>query len=248
MLNTLKIKPIPTQKDDIVQPKLALNGTIPRLTTSSIFVGKSGSGKSNLVANLLLNKHFYGDSFKHIFLISPTGLGDDIQKALKIPDACVVTDIKNDAEPFLQRIYDHQTQQIEKHGVSKVPMILCIFDDIIGDTHFMNSSIFTACFIRCRHANMTTFLCSQHFKAVPKKCRLQAACLFFFALSNNETDLVCEEFSPPGVHKKTFKSIVERVIRKPYDFLMINMKEPWSRRFRHNLDQIIDIDSYKING
>ena len=109
----------------------------------------------------------------------------------------------------------------------------------------MNSVIFTKCFIANRHANLTVMLCSQHFKRVPRVCRLQANCLFFFALSNSEVELLAEEFSPPNMHKNDFKILVDVALKKPYDFLTIQMKKPWSERFSRGLLETFDLKYFK---
>jgi hypothetical protein len=43
----------------------------------------------------------------------------------------------------------------------------------------------------------TVFFLTQHFKRLPKICRLQAAFLIFFAVSNTEAQVLAEEFAPP---------------------------------------------------
>ncbi|WP_289460263.1 ATPase/DNA packaging protein, partial [Klebsiella pneumoniae] len=82
-------------------------------------------------------------------------------------------------------------------GAHTVPQFAIIFDDVIGDTKFMNEKAFTRCFYQVRHVNCTTFICTQHFKKVPKICRLQANFVFFFQGSKTEVDIVAEDFAPP---------------------------------------------------
>lgn len=241
-----EIKRIETEKDDIEHPLSAEEGIIPKLCTSMLFVGKSGSGKSTLLANMLMNKHFYNKhkSFKHIFLISPTGLSDDIQKSLKLPESHVVTDLEV-AIPFLEKIYEHQSESVEKNGAKNTPQICVIFDDVVSNVKFMNSAIFIRTFVANRHSNITVMLCTQHFKRVPRIARLQSNTLYFFALSNSEIDLLVEEFAPPGMHKQDFKFMVDVALRKPYDFLCINMKKPWASRFSRGLLETFDLDYFK---
>lgn len=241
------IKKIKTEKDEIRHPAAAEEGIIPKLSTSMLFVGKSGSGKSTLLANLLMNKEFYNKekSFHHIFLISPTGESDDIQKSLKLPETNIVTDLVNDAIPFLEKIYTHQSETIKKHGAAHAPQICIIFDDVVANTKFMNSPIFTKCFVANRHANLTVMLCSQHFTRVPRICRLQANTLFFFALNNSETELLAEEFAPPKMKKQQFETMVSLALEKPYDFLTINMKKPWDSRFSKGLEDVLDLEYFK---
>lgn len=240
------IQKINTEKDQIKHPESAEEEIIPKLCTSMLFVGKSGSGKSTLLANLLMNKHFYNknESFKHIFLISPTGKSDDIQKSLKLPDSHIVTDLEV-AIPFLEKIYEHQSDSVEINGAKNTPQICIIFDDVVSNVKFMNSAVFIRTFVANRHSNITVMLCTQHFKRVPRVCRLQANTLYFFALSNSEIELLVEEFAPPGMHKQDFKFMVDVALRKPYDFFTVNMKKPWATRFSRGLLETFDLEFFK---
>jgi len=127
-------------------------------------------------------------------------------------------------------------------GADKVDQFALIFDDVIGDTKFMNTKAFTRCFYQVRHVNCTTFICTQHFKSVPKVCRLQANFIFFFEGSAAEVEMVTEEFSPPMYSKKEFKTLVVEATHEPYQFLVINMKVNWDKRFRRNLHEFIELD------
>lgn len=247
----LSIKQIETSKDDIQQPELAAHEDmyIPPLGSSVVISGKSGSGKSTLLANLLLDERFYGPSktkpngwFDKIFLFSPTANGDDIQKSLKIPKKYVFTDL-SEAPELLTTILDSQQEKIdEADGADKVKQYCIIFDDIIGDVAFMKEKSFTRCFYQVRHVNCTTFICTQHFKRVPKICRLQANFVFFFQGSAAEVEVIVEEYAPPMYSKKEFTQIVNENTSGKHDFLTINNKIETAKRFRKNLGEIIQLD------
>lgn len=246
----LSIKPIETSKDKIEQPELAKheNMYIPPLGSSVIMSGKSGCGKSTLLANLLLDGRFYGPSksrpdgwFDKVFLFSPTANGDDVQKSLGVDKKYVFTDLSEAAE-LLDVILNTQQQKLDKaDGAHKVPQYAIIFDDIIGDTKFMNEKAFTRCFYQVRHVNCTTFICTQHFRKVPKVCRLQANFVFFFQGSAAEVDIITEEYAPPMYTKKEFTQLVNDATKERYSFLTINNKLSWDKRFRRNLDEFITL-------
>lgn len=246
----LSIKPIETSKDKIEQPELAKheNMYIPPLGSSVIMSGKSGCGKSTLLANLLLDERFYGPSkskpdgwFDKIFLFSPTANGDDVQKSLGVDKKYVFTDLSEAAE-LLDVILNTQQKKLDKaDGADKVPQYAIIFDDVIGDTKFMNEKAFTRCFYQVRHVNCTTFICTQHFRKVPKVCRLQANFVFFFQGSAAEVEIITEEYAPPMYTKKEFTQLVNDATAKRYSFLTINNKLGWEKRFRRNLDEFITL-------
>jgi len=247
----LSINPVPTSKDKIEQPELAKHEDmfIPPRGSSVVISGKSGSGKSTLLARFITDGRFYGKSpekpngwFDKVFLFSPTANGDDVQRALDIDPKYVFTDLE-EAPELLEVILDTQQKKLDdSEGADKVEQYAIIFDDVIGDTVFMNEKAFTRCFYQVRHVNCTTFICTQHFKRVPKVCRLQANFVFFFQGSANEVEMVAEEFAPPEYSKKEFMQMVNDCTKEKYSFLTINMKVGWDKRFRKNLDEFVTLE------
>lgn len=239
------IQPIKTNKDKIRQPKLATKEydmLIPPIGSSVIMSGKSGSGKSTLLARLLLEKQFYKGFFDKIFLFSPTANGDDIQRELNIPKKHVFTNL-DEAPELLEIILNSQKKKLETTPAHKTQQYAIIFDDVIGNTKFMNSNEFTQCFYQVRHVCCTTFICTQHFKRVPRVCRLQANFVFYFRGSQSELETLVEDFAPPTMTTNEFRELVFNATSgKGYDFLTINMKVPWGIRFRKNLGHIIQIE------
>jgi hypothetical protein len=244
----LDVTPVSTTKDDIVQPELAAheNMYIPPLGSSVLVCGKSGSGKSTLLANLLSDPRFYGKCeqkpngwFDKIFIFSPTANGDDVQRSLNIPAKNVFTDL-DEAPELLDVILNSQQKKLdESKSASLVPQYAIIFDDVIGDRTFMNSKAFKRCFYQVRHVNCTSFICTQHFKHVPRICRLQANFLFFFQGSQTEVDTFVEEFAPPMYKKSDFKMLVTDICSAPFTFITVNMKTGWEKRFRKKLGGFI---------
>jgi len=217
------------------------NMYIPPLGSGVVISGKSGSGKSTLLANLMNDKRFYKGHFDKVFIFSPTANGDDVQKSLNIDKKYVFTDLE-EAPEILEVILNTQQKKLDDGEADKVDQYAIIFDDVIGDVKFMNSTSFTRCFYQVRHVNCTTFLCTQHFKRVPRVCRLQANFIFFFQGSQSEVETVVEEFSPPMYSRREFRQLVHDATKEDYSFLTINMKVGWDKRFRRNLDEIIQLD------
>lgn len=242
------IKPIKTTKDDIEQPPLAAheNMYIPPLTSSVVVSGKSGSGKSTLMTNFMTSPHFYMGWFDETYLISPTAKGDDVQRQLGVKPENVITDLKVAPDRLTKILDDQQALLDANSSAANVKKIAVIFDDVIGDVQFLNSEAFTRCFYQVRHANVTSFICTQHFTRVPRICRLQANFLFFFEGSQSEVDILTEEFSPPMMHKRRFKQLVVDATKEDYSFLTINMKVPFRKRFRKKLYDIMPLEFYGL--
>lgn len=243
----LDIIPYPTNKKNIPQRPLMEADIIPRHPSAVIFNGKSGSGKSNLMVNLMSRPEFYGKTnkkdkksgyFDVIFLFSPTANGgDDLVKFLDIPKKRIFTDF--DASK-LDKILDLQDSLVTDKGLDKSPKMLIIFEDIQSDSKFMNTKSFLRCFIQGRHMNISTFLCGQSWTLTPRKCRLQANNIFFFPSSNSEVDILLKEFCPPHTTNDQFLKMIKYATSDPYHFLHVNMRKPPRERFRHNLKEIVN--------
>ena len=234
------IKDVSTGKSRIKQPKLVEAGVLPPLGSSIIIVGRSGSGKTVLLHSLLNDKRFYSGFFDIMILISPTANSDDVQKKLGVDPGFIITDLVK-AVQVLTDLQESQEKEIKENGIEKSPRVAVIFDDVVANVKFMNSPAFTAQFIRSRHFNTTVFLLSQHWKRVPRICRLQASFLVFFGMSESDAAMLAEEFSPKGITKQKFQLLIE----EPHSFLSISTKSPDKERFREGLAMAIDTDDYK---
>jgi len=238
---SLKIQTIASSKDGIKQPKLCEQGYIPAINTSTILSGRSGSGKSVALANLITRKDMLGGAFDEVYLISPTALGDDIQKSLNIPDENIFTDVMEGIKQMEEILKDNMAI-IESVGSKNAPKICLIYDDCVGDKALLRERFFVKSFICCRHFNCSTFICTQSFNSVPRVCRLQASNVIIFACSLDETKVLCENYCPARYSKREFSDIIHHATKEPYSFLYINMKAKPSERFRKNFDTILNLD------
>ncbi len=78
---------IETAKSKIPQRKCAKDQIMPKFPFSMMITGSSGSGKTNLMINIMTKPSLYGKYFHRIAIFSPTaGSADDMYKKLgKIP-------------------------------------------------------------------------------------------------------------------------------------------------------------------
>lgn len=238
----LDIKPLETKKSKIKQNALMKADVIPRFPSSVILNGTSGSGKSTLLCNLLTKPQFYGKFFKkqNIYLISPTGMTDDLFQHIKLDEKNVIVDIKKEASKKLKEIMEKQKKTIDEKGVEKAEKVLIIYEDIQSDSRFMRSSEFLKSFLMMRHYNMMVFLCGQSYTLTPRACRLQANNVFAFQPTNNEREIIVDTYAPPGMSKQDFEAIIDYATREPYSFLHINKRVGFDKRYRKNLGTIIN--------
>jgi adenylylsulfate kinase-like enzyme len=244
MTSSFKIEPLATLKDKIKQPPAAEQNVVPQINSAVLFVGATGSGKSTVLVNLLKRKELLGGAFERIFLISPTAKSDDVQKHLEVPEEDIIDNLR-EAPEVLEQIMDSQREEIISKGAHKAPLYALVYDDVVGDRDLMKHENFVKTFIACRHYNMTTFLCSQSYTAVPRRVRLQAMNIFYFKGSNSEAELLAEEYAPPGLNKKDTLKLISFATGDKYNFLHINKRVPFEERYRRNLDQVIHFDFHE---
>jgi hypothetical protein len=238
--SSYKIEPLKTLKDKIKQPPAAEANVVPQINSAVLFVGATGSGKSTVLVNMLIRKELLGGkTFDRIFLISPTGKSDDVQKHLDLPEEDIIDNLR-EAPEVLEQIMESQRELIIEKGAHKAPVYALVYDDVVGDRDLMKNEHFVKTFIACRHFNLTTFLCSQSYTAVPRRVRLQAMNIFYFKGSNSEAELLAEEYAPPGMNKKETLKMISFATGDKFNFLHINKRVPFEERYRRNLDEIIN--------
>ena len=245
--NALEIVQFPSNKHKIKERYAMTENIIPRLGSSTIINGKSGSGKTNLLLNLCLKKEFYGKEkksdkhgyFELVFLFSPTAESDDLAEYLNIDSKRIVT---YDFESKLQHIFDTQEKIIKNKSLDKSPKILLIYDDLQADQKFLRSKVFMRSFIANRHSNITTIFLSQSFTKTPRVCRLQASNIMIFPASESEINLLVQEYCPAHTTEAQFYELVKHATKERFNFLHIATRVPPEIRFRKNLDTILNIE------
>lgn len=242
--NDLLIEAIETSKSKVKVSSYQKGNVIPKHPFRAVLSGASGSGKTNLLINLLTKNKFYKDYFDVIFMISPTaGKLDDSYIALKESKTKSKLAIINELEPdTIEDIMTINKDIIEDKGVDKSPKILIVYDDIISNTKFMNSRPFVHSFVASRHYNASVIICTQRFNSVPRVCRIQANAIFYFKGTNSEQECLGMEFCPAGFHwRKEFLPIVDHATSKKYSFLFINGQADREERYRIGLDRVMKL-------
>lgn len=242
---TYDIKPIETSKSAIPQRASTKKGITPRYPHSLIISGRSGSGKTQLLLNILTRKDLLGDYYHCIIIFSPTaGELDDTYKALKLPEENFIKTFDVD---ILQTILDNRKKTITDKGIEwtgKNSRVLLIFDDMIAEKNFLNSEETLMMFTLLRHYLCSVVICSQSFKKIPRSIRINANWLCIFPSLESEIQIMLDEICPSGITKKDFRKIIDYCTSGKYDFMNIqNHAEP-SQRIRKNLAEIIDIKKY----
>ena len=194
-------------------------GMIPvGLTT---ITGVTGSGKTNLICNILNNEQMLKNYYDKIYLfcLSPA---DVLKKN------CDLDAIYDDDDPEkLQQILNEQDKIIEKDGFDCAPHCLVILDDIIQSNSFLKHPVLQKIAFSGTWSKTSCIIASQNYVSIPRRIRLNAHCiLLFHGLTDSEIDRFCDEHTSPFLEKNKFKNVVKFAIEDPYQFLFFNRTNP----------------------
>ena len=245
-MSDYEIRALETKKNKIPLLGVQKVGILPKTNTTSIIIGRTGSGKSQLLLNLMTRSEFFGKSkkypkgyFNQIHVFSPTAKSDDIYENLELGDEFLHTKLSTSE---LGTIMEKQKKDVTEKGSDKADRVCIIFDDILGNIKFLNSHEFSETIIANRHYNFTVFILTQSYKHIPRKVRNQARYLFYFAGSENENMILAEDIAPPRFTKKETVELIHFATEDKFSFIYINTSETdKSKAYRKNLTRIIDI-------
>ena len=198
------------------KPNTIKIGYIPDHPYRISIIGGSGSGKTNLLLNLIENQpdidkiYLYAkdpDESKYQYLINKReGVGIN---HFKDPKAFI--EYSNDMHDVYKNIYDYNPDKENK--------ILIVFDDMIADMIHNKTlnSIVTELFIRGRKLDISLIFVTQSYFKVPKDVRLNTS-HFFIAKIPNKREL--QQISTNHSSDSNNKDFVN--IYEPYSFLVID--------------------------
>jgi len=241
-----KIHKIETKKAGIPQRAVQKSGILPKFPFSWMLSGRSGSGKSNLLINILTRKELLGGYFQYIIVFSPTaGKYDDLYDSLKLPPE----NFKAEFGPEqLEEIIDARKALIDKKGiawVAKNARVLIIMDDVISNRKFLESPVALTMFALLRHYLCSIMVLMQSYTKLPRALRLNCNAVSVFPSSQSEIEVLIQEITPAGINKRRFEHVIDYATAEKYNFLYINYHADKDKQIRKNLDEIINLDEYK---
>ena len=176
-----------------------------------VMLGRTNSGKSYLARYLL---HQYKDSFKKIYLFSPTEGITNFYKDLIEPKN--IFEKYNDA--FIGSLLNKITNLVKE---GKDIYDICIILDDCGEEELNKSKNFIRLYTIGRHMKITTIFCSQYLSQIPKRARAQISFLIVGQQNPMSKIILQEEFNFTDLPPKEFLSLYNKSITD-YNFLLIN--------------------------
>jgi len=187
-----------------------------------LIIGGSGAGKTQTFLNIL---HNFGNTFQNIYIIT-----------------------KNKDEP----LYNYLEDKLGKDGLSvkeginnapdlddldKEEQTLIVMDDLVLEK---NQKKLEEYFLRARKQNASLIYISQSYYAVPRMIRQNLTYLVIKRL-NTLGDLfrIMREYSL-GVDKNQLKKIYDASTDTKQNFLLVDLEEEPSSRFRKNFNEVYD--------
>ena len=201
-----------------------------------LIIGGSGSGKTNLLLNLIENQ----PDIDEIYLYAKDPYKSKYQYLINEREGVGINHF-NDPKAFIEYSNDmHDVyKNIDEYNPDKENKILIVFDDMIGDTIHNKklNSIVTELLIRGRKLNISLVFITESYFKVPKDVRLNT-CHFFNAKIPNKRELQQIAINHSlGISTKDFANVYRKCTNEPYSFLVIDtMLAPNNPlRFRKNL-------------
>ena len=238
-INGLQVVPAKTKKQQIKQPEACEDGILPKLHFSLLNVGRSGSGKTNVIIHLLRSKALLNKSFKYIFYLC--GSPDEAFKEnIKIPEENIISHFD---EEFLEKLINKQKSIIKSKGILKASQsnsMLLIFDDILSHPKFLKSKMLMKLVTEGRHYLTTCIFNTQSYKKIPRSVRINCRAIIFFPSTRGEMEVFSEEQCLPNMSKKRFLELIDHATKNQYNFAFINADASPQDRLRKNFDTILN--------
>ena len=263
-MNTPIVKPYKTKEYTFTQSNYEV---APRIPFSMVITGQSGSGKTVLLSNLILD--IYKGCFSRIFIWSSsidldpvwTPVKKYIEKDLNVnPEKeKVYFDTFNIDE--MQKVLDlqHKINQFQKKNEHpKLFSVLFLIDDFIDQASFAkHNNLLNALYIKARHYGVDIISSSQKYNGLSTTIRTNSRQLIFFKLRNyKEVESVLDELAGVLISKKAMSDmkslhqakqllleIYNVATEEPFSFLFVNLMQPdINKMFMVGFEKYITID------
>ena len=225
--------------------KQGKSDVLPSLPLRVLFLGNSGSGKSNLISTLITDPRFYRGAFAKIYWFSPTAKIDDslepvreyiddnlVQSQSEDPSFYEVLDTEALAKIISRAKSVMEYLKKEKPRRKYADNTLIVVDDLADTVDHKAQMLVNQLFIKARHYGISTIISTQKLRLplVTQAVRVNITALFVVGKLRNQSDLwdgIIYEYSAL-VDKAKLLAAYKQATDIPYNFLYINLlaKDP----------------------
>ena len=199
--------------------------------------GGSGSGKTNLLLNLM--KHQQPDIDK-IYLYVKDPFESKYQLLINGREKIGIKKLKH-RKAFIDysQTIDDVFENLEDYNPTKKRKVLTVFDDIIAymEANKMLRPIVTELFLRGRKLNISLVFISQSYFKLPKTIRINATHYFIMKIPNKREIQQIASIHSSDIEFKDFMKPYKDYAKEPLSFLLNDTTLPSNNplRFRENL-------------
>ena len=182
-----------------------------------LIIGGSGSGKTNLLLNLIENQ----PDIDKIYLYAKDPYESKYQYLINKREGVGINHF-NDPKAFIEysnNMHD-VSKNIDEYNPDKENKILIVFDDMIADMIHNKklNSIITELFIRDRKLNISLVFITQSYFKAPKDVRLNTSHFFISKIPNkSELQQIAINHSS-DISTKDFTNIYRKCTAEPFSF------------------------------
>lgn len=180
-----------------------------------LIIGAPGSGKSNLLLNLLCREHeYYNQVFTRVFLFSPSTGSTDKDWFGSLPDEQRFAEL---SQANLQTVYNRIQSEKNKQT-------LIVFDDVVNKTKKNDQLLLTFMHNR-RHlgGSVSIMFTTQVLNRFPLELRKAIEYVICFKLLHKkEIESFYEDFVT-SMSFDTFEAVMDYVFQKEHDFLFVDV-------------------------
>ena len=200
-----------------------------------LITGGSGSGKTNLLLNLIENQ----PDIDKIYLYAKDPYESKYQYFINKTESVGINHF-HDPRAFIDYSNDmHVYEKIDDYNPDKEKNILIVFDDMIADmiNNKKLNSVVSELFIRRRKLNIYLVFITQSYFKVPKDVRLNTTHFFIAKIpKKRELQQIAINYSS-NINTKDFANIYRKYTAEPYLFFVDDTMLPSNNplRFRKNI-------------
>ena len=220
----ISVKKAKSTRDKLLSKNIPENCGILQNSGCYLIIGAPGSGKSNLVNDLMLNK--LKNCFHSVYLICPSssraGFKDSYTKIMNPERIYDDLDVEN-----LQDIKDEIGEENADASDEKKTKFHCIIiDDCASDLrNKYTQKLLLKMIQNHRHNNTSIFIVVQNLMMVHKNLRDNMTCMIQFKSSSlKEIKTINDEFIPFLKHNECL-DLLEYIFKDKYAFLLVNRRD-----------------------